>query len=242
MPGPLPFSTKTLHIKTSTGEQSPPGNNNNNNNHNSSSSSSAQDFSVFANVNIQGSSASLLSQSQVNLSSNVNDYTDTISLPQIMPKRSNSIISLASNNSTDTKPVLSPRSSSDNNSCMSSYSVNTTTTGGGVRQPPIMSPKCLEPLREEFLNAIDNTAGAIGGSDFTNYIPPTISPRTDKICTSYYQNKTNSTMTDTNVNSANRSPFQNTSQQQPPQQTIYNINVKSNPYSIKYVLKYFIAI
>lgn len=215
MPGTLPFSTKSLHIKTSTGEQSPPGNN--------SSSSSAQDFSVFANVNIQGSSATMLSQSQVNLAINANDYTDTIPLPQI-PKRSNSIISLASNYSTDSKPVLSPRSLDNNTSSIAT----------AVRHQPIVSPKCLEPLREEFscLNTSDSAAaaGAVGGSDPGTNIPPTISPRTDKISSSYHHNATNTT-TDSNAISADRSPFQNTSQQ-----SRYNVNVRNSTYSIRFEL------
>ena len=155
--GTLPFSTKTSQINTSEGDQSPTSTYN-------ITSSSTHDFTVFANVHIQGSSGSLLSQSSANLTTHVTDLSDssstTSSSAPELPKRSNSITSLANSNN-DMKPILSPRSMSDSNS------MTTTTT---VRYQPIVSPKCLEPLREEkvAMTIIDND------------IPPTISPRTAK--------------------------------------------------------------
>lgn len=209
MPGTLPFSTKTLqtnnnnnnnsvnnsntgsHINnnynTSEGEQSPPGN--------VSSTSSAQEFSVFANVNIQGSSVSLFSQSQMNLSSiatSVADFSETISLSSTMmapelPKRSNSIISLPNNSvCMDTKPVLSPRSSNDVSSVTSTQ-----------RAQPIVSPKLLKSIIDERLP----TAAAAAVSKYNeNNLPPTISPRTEKL---------HSYPFDASTSITNRSPFQN---------------------------------
>lgn len=199
MPGTLPFSTKTLQSNnnnniinsnnnnnnnnTSEGEQSPTGNN--------SSTSSAHEFSVFANVNIQGSSVSLFSQSQISLNSistSVTDFSDTISLNSAMmapelPKRSNSIISLSNNsNSTDAKPALSPRTSNDNMT-------------PSLRSQPIISPKLLDAVNEE------RTPTAITNNN--ENIPPTISPRTDKPHS--YQH-------DSSASNTNRSPFHNTSQ------------------------------
>lgn len=236
MPGTLPFSTKSLHLNNSnsnsssnssssnninmggTGftkgeqQQSPPGNN--------SASSSAHDFSVFANVNIQGGSSAIaaasttmLSSSQANLcnsmannAANANELSDSLSsLPQL-PKRSNSIISITNsyNTTVDTKPVLSPRSS-DSSIVMP--------------QPPsrhqsILSPKCLEPLREERSCTVSTiTTTTITGNikamstDLNNAIAssaaPTISPRTDKFQISHHNLNTDSNPND-------RCSFQNT--------------------------------
>lgn len=196
LPGTLPFSTKTLQLNnnnnnisnnlnnsnnnTSEGEQSPPGNN--------SSSSSAQDFSVFANVIIQGSHTT---------ASIASDFSDTISLRAIstapeLPKRSNSIISLTNNSAcTDSKPILSPRLTTDN--VTSAY-----------RSQPIVSPKLLESLNEE--RSPGYMVGATGTDNNNENAPPAISPRTDKssASSSYHQ-----AMTDT---VSNRSPFQNSNQ------------------------------
>lgn len=182
LPGTLPFSTKSLQLNNnnnhvsnnlnnsssnsnnnniSEGEQSPPGNN--------SSLSSAHDFSVFANVHIQGNSGSTFSQSQVNLHSmpsSYSDFSDTMSMRSMpmapeLPKRSNSIISLANNSiCTDIKPVISPRSSAD---------VTTTL------HKPIVSPKLLESLNEE---SSSSTSSLVTSSDNNNdSVPPAISPR-----------------------------------------------------------------
>lgn len=231
MPGTLPFSTKTLqtnnnnninnnnnnnnnsnsntgsHINnnynTSEGEQSPPGN--------TSSTSSAHEFSVFANVNIQGSSVSLFSQSQMNLSSIVTpvaDFSETISLSSAMmapelPKRSNSIISLPNNSvCTDAKSVLSPRSSNDASSVTSA-----------LRAQPIVSPKLLESITDERITT------AVGASKHNeNSLPPTISPRSEKL---------HSYPFDASTSITNRSPFQNTSSQH-----------KVNPIHVKNSLRY----
>lgn len=197
MPGTLPFSKKSLHLNTSEGEQSPPG-------HSTTTSASAHEFSVFANVNIQGSSASLLSQSQVNLSAIstcVTDFSDTISLSSAMvapelPKRSNSITSLA-NNINEMKPVLSPRSSDS--------SVTTTSS----RHQPVVSPKCLESLREERIAAAASTAS--NDTDQFN-VPPTISPRTDKYNLNHHHQNTTEPQIGATPSYAERSPFQNASQ------------------------------
>lgn len=217
MPGTLPFSTKTLqtnnnnnmnninnnnsinnsntgsHINnnynTSEGEQSPPGN--------TSSTSSAHEFSVFANVNIQGSSVSLFSQSQMNLSSiaaSVADFSETISLSSAMmapelPKRSNSIISLPNNSiCIGTKPVLSPRSSHD-----------ASTVTSALRSQPVISPKLLESIADERI-----TAAAAASKQNDNNLPPTISPRTEKL---------HSYPFDASTSISNRSPFQNSTSQ-----------------------------
>lgn len=247
LPGTLPFSTKALQLNnnnnnisnnlnnsnsnnnnTSEGEQSPPGNN--------SSSSSAQDFSVFANVNIQGSSVSSFSQSQINLNSiasSASDFSDTMSMRSVsmapeLPKRSNSIISLTNNiTCTDVKPVLSPRSSADN-------------VTSALRTQPIVSPKLLESLNEERSPSSISLAGAIGmDNNNDNAPPPAISPRTDKPYS--YQQQQHQTMADTasppptsethswrhqdtmmapprysNGAAANRSPFQNSTQPRVP--------------------------
>lgn len=223
MPGTLPFSGKSHHSIPSEagGDQSPTSGAH-------SSSSSAHEFSVFANVNIQGSSTSLFKQSQANLSTistSVTDFSDTISLSSVMmapelPKRSNSIISLA-NSAADAKPILSPRAL-DN-------SVMTTST----RHPPVVSPKCLESLREE--RSGGSTAG--GPSDNGFGVPPTISPRTDKLV-SYHQTTTDSSAypaistTTTGSASTDRSSFQNASHQQ--QQHRHNTaNVRNSSYSLR---------
>lgn len=211
MPGTLPFSNKsTLHtnstisrsststlnnnnnnsnLNTSEGEQSPPGH--------SSISSSAHDFAVFANVNIQGSSASAFSQSQVTLNSTatfMTDFSDTVSLnstmlPPELPKRSNSITSLPNNiNCTDAKPILSPRTS-DN-------------LTHALRSQPIISPKLLDAVNEE--RTPPQSANPLNNS---NSEPPLISPRTK--LNSYQQQQQQSNPTDTSATNFNRSPFQN---------------------------------
>lgn len=181
LPGTLPFSTKSLQLNNnnnhvsnnmnnsssssnnnniSEGEQSPPGIN--------SSLSSAHDFSVFANVHIQGNSGSTFSQSQVNLHSipsSYSDFSDTMSMRSLsmapeLPKRSNSIISLTNNSiSTDIKPVISPRSSADVTSAL---------------HKPIVSPKLLESLNEE---SSSSTSSLVTSSDNNDNAPPAISPR-----------------------------------------------------------------
>lgn len=166
LPGTLPFSTKSLqsnnnnnninnvannsinnnNCNTSEGEQSPTGN--------ASTISAAHEFSVFANVNIQGGSSS---QATSNAASHAaTDFSDTISLNSAMmapelPKRSNSIISLPSN-SIEAKPVLSPRTA-----------VEVT----ALRSQPITSPKLLDAVTGE------RTAAALDPN-----MPPAISPRT----------------------------------------------------------------
>lgn len=222
VPGTLPFSTKTLQSNNNNNNNNLNSNNNLNNNTsegeqsptaNNSSTSSAHEFSVFANVNIQGSSTSLFSQSQVNLNSiatSVTDFSDTISLNSAMmapelPKRSNSIISLPNNsNSTDVKPVLSPRSSTD-------------TTTSALRFQPIVSPKLLDSVHEE-----RTAAAGTNHNDPNHVLPPTISPRTDKLHSYQHQN-----MTDACASSTNRSPFQNTSQHR------VNVNPRSSTCSIR---------
>lgn len=213
-PGTLPFSTKTLqtnnnnninnnnnknsvnssntgsHINnnynTSEGEQSPPGN--------TSSTSSAHEFSVFANVNIQGSSLSLFSQSQM-IATSVADFSDTMSLSSVMmapelPKRSNSIISLPNNSfCMDAKPVLSPRASNDASFVTSS-----------LRAQPIVSPKLLESITDERIAG----AATFATKHNENSLPPTISPRTEKL---------HSYPFDASTSITNRSPFQNTASQ-----------------------------
>lgn len=110
----LPFSTKSQIFNTSeSDQQSPPPNQ-----HHSLSSS---EFSVFANVNIQGSgTASSYYASQTTLNTTLMG-DDTISITSSMapssiapeiPRRSNSIISMTSHssfNNFDNKPLLSPR-------------------------------------------------------------------------------------------------------------------------------------
>ncbi|XP_055307215.1 protein son of sevenless-like [Sitodiplosis mosellana] len=201
MPGTLPFSNKTtLHTNstsgkssqnnsmsynTSEGEQSPTSHN--------TSTSSAHDFAVFANVNIQGNSASSFSQSQVilnTISTSMTDYGDTISLnssmlPPELPKRSNSITSLPNNmNCTDVKPILSPRNS-DN-------------VTPALRSQPIISPKLLDSVNEE------PTPPHSASFANNNNEPPLISPRLNS-----YQTHQNTT--DAGASNFNRSPFQNTS-------------------------------
>lgn len=186
-----------MNYNTSEGEQSPTGHNTS-----MSSMSSAHEFSVFANVNIQGNSASSfsLSQSQVTLnmiSTSNTDFGDTISLnssilPPELPKRSNSITSLPNNmNFTDVKPILSPRNSD-----------NVTTA---LRSQPIISPKLLDSVNEErtpphSANFVNNNSGE----------PPLISPRMDKP-NSYQQQQQHPNANDAGASNFNRSPFQNTS-------------------------------
>lgn len=213
MPGTLPFSNKTALHANSTSSKSSQNNNNNNNSmsyntsegeqsptgHNSSTSS-AHDFAVFANVNIQGNSASSFSQSQVTLntiSTSINDFGDTISLnssmlPPELPKRSNSITSLPNNiNCTDAKPILSPRNSD-----------NVTTA---LRSQPIISPKLLDSVNEE-RTPPHSASFTNNNNNNNNGEPPLISPRTDKI--NSYQPHQN---VDAGASNFNRSPFQNTS-------------------------------
>lgn len=203
LPGTLPFSTKSLqsnnnnlnninsnnqinnnNCNTSEGEQSPTGN--------TSTTSSAHEFSVFANVNIQGSSSSIFSQSQINLNMSsiggmANDFSDTISINSTMmapelPKRSNSIISLSNNsNSIEAKPVLSPRSAAEVIALRSN-----------------ISPNVLDAVSEE------RTSPATSASTMDLNMPPTISPRT---ISHGYSHSYDATCSST----SNRSPFQNTS-------------------------------
>lgn len=225
MPGTLPFSSKSHHSIPNEaaasamgggGDLSPPG---------ASNSSSAHEFSVFANVNIQGSSTTLFSQSQANLSSiatSVTDFSDTISLSSAMmstapelPKRSNSIISLAGaavaavvsggSSSSDAKPILSPRLEHPSSGTLSRHH---------PPPPPVISPKCLDTLKEE-----RNASGAcdLGQAAATATGPPTISPRIDKF-SSYHESYGGSgqqqqSTSDTGINANNRLPFQNSLQQ-----------------------------
>lgn len=139
MPGTLPFSNKSTisannsafkssSYNNSEGEQSPTGT--------IASIPCAHEFSVFANVNIQGSAPSL-SLSQMNLTANAGDGGDTMSLnaaapPPELPKRSNSITSLSNNG----KPItLSPRT--------------TDIPAHASRSQPITSPTSLGCVCEE---------------------------------------------------------------------------------------------
>lgn len=238
MPGTLPFSNKTaLHANSTSSKSSQNYNNNsnsiNNNNINNSmsyitsegeqsptghnsSTSSAHDFAVFANVNIQGNSASSsssFSQSQVTLNtmstSITGDFSDTISLnssilPPELPKRSNSITSLPNNiNCTDSKPILSPRNSD--------HIVTT-----ALRSQPIISPKLLDAVNEERTPPPHSAGYASNCSSSSNNNngdpPPLISPRTDKL-NSYpqQQQQPHSGADGAGTSTFNRSPFQNTS-------------------------------
>lgn len=220
MPGTLPFSNKTaLHANstnsskssiynnnnsmsynTSEGEQSPTGHN--------SSTSSAHDFAVFANVNIQGNSASSISQSQVTLntiSTSINDFSDTISLnssmlPPELPKRSNSITSLPNNiNCTDAKPILSPRNSDNVTSAL--------------RSQPIISPKLLDSVNEERTpphSAGFSSKNTSNNNSSSSIEPPLISPRVDKI--NSYQPQQQHQNIEAGATNFNRSPFQNAPQ------------------------------
>lgn len=152
--GTLPFSQKSLHLNSSEGEQSPPPAN---------QTPSAHEFTVFANVNIQGGSGSSsshsshhnFSQSQINLSSistSVTDLSDTISLhssigstaaPEL-PKRSNSIVSYTISDRQN--PILSPRLS---DSLIS------------LRHAPVISPKILDSLNEEQNHGNENNCHTI---------------------------------------------------------------------------------
>ncbi|GAB0098431.1 Protein son of sevenless [Sergentomyia squamirostris] len=156
LPGSLPYSQKSLTMSSSEGDWSPTS---------GISSQSSQEFTVFANVNIQGSHHSSLmnvshpstSLSTLATSSSI-DLMDQISIvsgatatmsstnvpssgvPEL-PKRSNSIISMAScsNIVIDTvKPILSPRSDAMAN-------CNTLPT----RSSPVVSPKVMPPFRED---------------------------------------------------------------------------------------------
>lgn len=243
MSGTLPFSGKSHHtVLNDFGDQSPTG-------IHASSSSSAHEFSVFANVNIQGSSA--FSQSQVSLSSIATNLTDlsadTISqnssqmmaAPEL-PKRSNSIISLT-NSGVEVKPIFSPRSA-DNAVIMTA-----------VRQQPVVSPKCLDTLKEERMTPIGGP-GTMPSSDINwfNNVPPTISPRTDKFShqpsandssaismgvagTVPVANSAASTGGSTHNNTVittttERSPFQNTSQPR----HISNSSIRNSTYNLRY--------
>lgn len=234
MPGTLPFSNKTaLHANSTSSKSSQNYNNNNsiNNNNNNinnsmsyntsegeqsptghnSSTSSAHDFAVFANVNIQGNSASSsssFSQSQATLntmSTSINDFSDTISLnssmlPPELPKRSNSITSLPNNiNCTDTKPILSPRNSD-----------HVVTTA--LRSQPIISPKLLDSVNEERTPPPPHSAGLASNcsnNNNNNGDPPLISPRTDKLTS--YPAQQHSATDGAGTSTFNRSPLQNTS-------------------------------
>ncbi|XP_031624376.1 protein son of sevenless isoform X2 [Contarinia nasturtii] len=222
-PGTLPFSNKTeLHTNsttsknnsqnnsmsynTSEGEQSPTGHN--------TSMSSAHDFAVFANVNIQGNSASSFSQSQVTLntmSTSINDFADTISLnssmlPPELPKRSNSITSLPNNmNCTDVRPILSPR--------------NLDNVTPALRSQPIISPKLLDSVNEE--RTPPHSANNFTNNNNSNGEPPLISPRMDKLSYQQHQNAAG----DASASNFNRSPFQNTSHHR-----ISTSNVRNSSY------------
>lgn len=224
MPGTLPFSNKAvLHANNTISRSSTHNNNNinnisNNSNNNSvnyntsegeqsppghcSTQSSAHDFAVFANVNIQGSSASSVSsfsQSQFTLNTiatSVMDFSDTVSLnstmlPPELPKRSNSITSLPNNiNCTDAKPILSPRTS-DN-------------LTHALRSQPIISPKLLDSVNEE--RTPPQSANLINNN---NCDAPLISPRTNKL--NSYQSQQSSATNDAGATNFSRSPFQNAS-------------------------------
>lgn len=240
MPGTLPFSNKTaLHANSTSSKSSQNYNNNNSINNNNinnsmsyntsegeqsptghnSSTSSAHDFAVFANVNIQGNSASSFSQSQATLntmSTSINDFGDTISLnssmlPPELPKRSNSITSLPNNiNCTDTKPILSPRNSD-----------HVVTTA--LRSQPITSPKLLDSVNEErtppphsagFANTSNSSSSSTSNNNNNNGDPPLISPRTDILNSYPAQQQQHCSGADgtggASTTTFNRSPFQNT--------------------------------
>ncbi|KAG4066062.1 hypothetical protein HA402_001309 [Bradysia odoriphaga] len=130
-----PFSTKLPVNSGGDGGESPPGN----------IPSHLNDFTIFAPVQIQGSS-----QSQMNATSTPLNDTSENSIPPMAPE-----IPKRTNNPADSKPVLSPR------------------------QPPVISPKSFESFKEERSGNGQN-------------IPPTISPRTDKI-QNHLPNTTDST-------------------------------------------------
>lgn len=237
MPGTLPFSSKSHHnVPNDCGDQSPTGIH--------SSSSSANDYSIFVNVNIPGNAAFL--QSQTSMSSIATNNTDfqadtlsqnssqIVSAPEL-PKRSNSITSLT-NSGADAKPIFSPRTS-DN-----------TVIKSAVRHQPVVSPKCLDTLKEERTTAIGGSSmQPSSDSIWFNNVPPTISPRTDKF--SYHHNTNDlsaipigvagtvpvanaasSTSGSTNnIITTERSPFQNTSQ---PRHNS-NSSIRSSPYSLR---------
>lgn len=170
--GTLPFSQKSLHLNSSEGEQSPP----------PANQTSANDFTVFANVNLQGGgggggggsgggsstnsshSHHNFSQSQINLSSistSVSDLSDTFSLhssvgtaaPEL-PKRSNSIVSYTL--SERQNPILSPR--------LSDSLINLR-----YPTPSVISPKILDSLNEEQNHENENNS--------SSSCHPAISPR-----------------------------------------------------------------
>ncbi|XP_059616902.1 protein son of sevenless [Phlebotomus argentipes] len=148
LPGSLPYSHKSLAMSSSEGDWSPT----------SGISQVSQEFTVFANVNIQGSHHSSLmnvshpstSLSALATSSSI-DLMDQVSVASVaaanvpstvpeLPKRSNSIISMASCSNIvidSVKPVLSPRD--HQTAC------NTLPT----RSSPIVSPKVLPSFRED---------------------------------------------------------------------------------------------
>lgn len=152
LPGSLPYSQKSLTMSSSEGDWSPT----------SGISQVSQEFTVFANVNIQGShhsslmnvshpstslstlatssSIDLMDQASI-VTASTSHVPSTQGVPEL-PKRSNSIISMAScsNIVIDTvKPVLSPRSldSTANSSTLPS------------RSSPVVSPKVLQAFRED---------------------------------------------------------------------------------------------
>uniref|UniRef100_A0A6B2EH91 Putative ras1 guanine nucleotide exchange factor n=1 Tax=Phlebotomus kandelakii TaxID=1109342 RepID=A0A6B2EH91_9DIPT len=146
LPGSLPYSQKSLTMSSSEGDWSPT----------SGISQVSQEFTVFANVNIQGSHHSSLmnvshastSLSTLATSSSI-DLMDQVSVAAThvpstvpeLPKRSNSIISMAScsNIVIDTvKPVLSPRS-------LDQATSNTLP----MRSSPVVSPKVMPAFRED---------------------------------------------------------------------------------------------
>lgn len=201
--GTLPHSSKSHHQLSHEGDHSPT-TSSHHPNHNSTSS--AQEYSVFANVHLQsGQSHAHLSQSQANLSTvsstSVADFSDTMSLlgssvsnsmiAPLLPKRSNSIISLA-NSTADAKPILSPRASD-----LQAMAATTTAT----RHQPVVSPKCLEALTEERV-----TYKTPSSSDSS---PPTISPRTDKYGMHHHHQSSHSVSDASTAAHGDRCPFQN---------------------------------
>lgn len=144
MPGP--FSTKLPVNSGGEGGESPPGN----------IPSHLIDFTVFAPVQLHGSSQSQINSTSAPLT-DINDTLNPLMAPEL-PKRTN--------NPVESKPVLSPR-------------LTDTTILTPPRQPPVISPKSLESFKEE-------------RSGNGQIIPPTISPRTDKI-PNHIPNTTDST-------------------------------------------------
>lgn len=177
----LPFSQKSLTLNNSEGEQSPPGN----------ITTSAHEYSVFANVNLQGNSSTSInynhqqhqylqqhhqnfSQSNITLNTLVSDITDTISLSSTMncapelPKRSNSIISMT----TTTNTLSNNNNNSSNNNSLEQIILK-----------PVLSPR----FSDNFIN-LNKQQQSTGGSSttinsITNISPKILDSLNEELCT-----------------------------------------------------------